>query len=579
MGNILTDRATASGARGGGTAQVRRLWSLPYAVHVAALATILLAVLVVIRPHIAYSSDEGAAILQARLLRSTGHWLINDPVARLDPKALARPIPRADVGVKGRAPYGKHPFYPLVLLAASWLVGPVGYLLVSVLGTVAAAAAAGVLARRLDPLLDRPVLWAVGVVSPLWFDSFWVIAHSLAAGTGAVGVLFLVWGVEAAGVRRFASFVGAAVAVAATAALRSEGLVLAIAIAIGAGAWAVVAKAITPLGAAVAALAGGAATRLVERHTSTAILGAGSQPVGVPGAGMSFVSARIDAFRSTIIHPAYGTDRQALILVAGALALLLGAVVARRTGSARVITDAAIAATLLYAAWAVVGLRTPIPGLLVACPAAGAAAICFDIEALRRPIGALLTVTVVVGAGAVLATEYYYGGGVEWGGRFFAIFWPLAVPPLAFGVLRLPGPQRRALLTGIVGTGLALAVTGVVSFHQVHRSSQETSDAVERCAREAGPPGSPLLDSRPLAVSTDRLLPQIDWGTFDRYEWLNPDVGDLGPYMARVRSAGVQRLVLATLIPKQELPQPGYRQVASCPAGPGFTVVVLQAVP
>ena len=54
----------------------RRLWRLPLVAHAAALFVLLLVVLPLSRPGTAAMSDEGAAILQARLLEHSGSWLL-----------------------------------------------------------------------------------------------------------------------------------------------------------------------------------------------------------------------------------------------------------------------------------------------------------------------------------------------------------------------------------------------------------------------------------------------------------------------------------------------------------------------
>src|SRR5436309_3446270 len=111
----------------------------PLWLHCAGLAVVLLVVLPFTKPGVAYTSDEGAAIVQARLIEDTGSWLQHDTLARFDPAAKARPFPHGDVGTKGRAPYVRHPFYPLVLAAVDEIAGTAGLYLLGVAGTVLAA--------------------------------------------------------------------------------------------------------------------------------------------------------------------------------------------------------------------------------------------------------------------------------------------------------------------------------------------------------------------------------------------------------------------------------------------------------
>src|SRR5437764_9461418 len=62
----------------------RRLWRLPLAAHAAALFVLLLVVLPLTKPGTAAMSDEGAAIVQGRLLEHTGSWLLPRSLPGID---------------------------------------------------------------------------------------------------------------------------------------------------------------------------------------------------------------------------------------------------------------------------------------------------------------------------------------------------------------------------------------------------------------------------------------------------------------------------------------------------------------
>src|SRR5207248_696951 len=111
----------------------RRLWQLPLVAHAAALFVLLLVVLPLSRPGTAAMSDEGAAILQARLLEHTGSWLLPPSLPSIDPQSHAAPFPRGDSGPRGLAPYARHPLYPVVLSGAHRLAGTAGYYLLGLL--------------------------------------------------------------------------------------------------------------------------------------------------------------------------------------------------------------------------------------------------------------------------------------------------------------------------------------------------------------------------------------------------------------------------------------------------------------
>jgi len=230
----------------------------------------------------------------------------------------------------------------------------------------------------------------------------------------------------------------------------------------------------------------------------------------------------------------------------------------------------------MYGLWLVDGNRLALPGLLVAFPALAAALVCAHRSILRSRTGAVLAVSAAASVIGVLATEYWFGGGVEWGGRYFGLTLPMAAVPLAAGVELLLAPQRRALVAGLAGTSLMVSGVALVSSAHVHRQTADVFAAIDRCAQTAGSPTSPLLDDRPLVVSTLRLLPQIGWSTYDRYQWLTPPIPDLSTYLARAKSAGVRRLVLVTDEPGRDRPAGGYGVSGSCPTSTGLTVEVLR---
>ena len=170
----------------------RRLWGARVGWHLLALAIVLLALVPVVGTSSSFSSDEGAGIIQARSLASGDGWIVRPPMPAVDPEGEWYPLISAEQGTKGFAPLAKHPAYS-VLLAAGYRAGGVPAMVaLSVLGTVAAAGFAAAIARRLDPVLARPCLWVVGLVSPLFFDSFLVMGHTIGAAFAAGAVLFAI---------------------------------------------------------------------------------------------------------------------------------------------------------------------------------------------------------------------------------------------------------------------------------------------------------------------------------------------------------------------------------------------------
>ena len=161
---------------------------------------VLLALVPVVGTASSFSADEGAVIVQARSLagKLTGGdgWIVEHPVPEVDPTGVNYPLENADRGENGFAPYAKHPLYPVLLAVADRAGGVTAMVLLSLAGTLAAAALAAGLARRIDPALARPTLWVVGLASPLLFDGYLVMAHALAAALAVGAVLLAVRAVE-----------------------------------------------------------------------------------------------------------------------------------------------------------------------------------------------------------------------------------------------------------------------------------------------------------------------------------------------------------------------------------------------
>jgi hypothetical protein len=527
----------------------------PLWMHCAGLAVVLLVVLPLTKPGVAYTSDEGASIVQARLLEDTGSWLQHDTLARFDPAAKARPFPHGDVGTKGRAPYVRHPLYPLVLAAVDEVAGTAGLYLLGVAGTVLAALAAGFLMRRVRPGLEPLALWVVGVASPLFFDSFIVLAHTVAAAAVAFAVLCAVRAWDEGRSRRGWDVVGVALLTALASALRTEAAFLAGGVAAGAAlaAWRSPAVRARALAVGAATIVAVAFVRVLEHLVAVHVLG-GAVSSGEPGQSSGpILSGRWHGFLATWLTPGYrrsGGGEAAL--VAAVLLVAIAVVFARRGGSDSICRGLLVAAGLLYLLRLVVGPVESVPGLVMAFPIGWAGAWLVGRRDVTGAGGILLLVAAVVAAG-VLATEYSIGGGVEWGGRYFAIAIPIAVPALVAAQARVQSVDiRQALVAFGVVASVSLCVIAVQSLRHTHAATRLLLAGVGNGATQAGPPGGGL-DSRPVVVSTERLLPQIAWDRYNRYQWGAPETAELAPFVHRLAEGGVQRFVLVSADPQRQL--------------------------
>jgi hypothetical protein len=555
----LVDRAAAP-VDAGTTPAWRRCWGAPVGVHVAALALVLLALVPVVGTVSSFSADEGAAIIQARSLAGGDGWIVEHPVPEVDPTGASYPLENSAVGTNGFAPYAKHPLYPVLLAAADRAGGVVAMVLLSLAGTLAAAGLAAALARRIDPGLARPTVWVVGLASPLLFDGYLVMAHTLAAAAATGAVLLAV---KAAERRSPALTAAVAPSVAAAVMLRTEAVFLAAALA----ATAVVVFRRRGLLPAAAAGAGALGAVAAEYVWSGAILGgavAGGGAGAAPLAG-SGLAGRVDGFVLTWLTTGYEASGLVnLALVAMLASTTLAAItVRRRPGETRAVVALSVTAAAAALTALLAGPANIVPGLVVAFPLLAAGIVLVDRSTLRTPVARLAAGTFALFALGVLATQYARGGSGEWGGRYFALGLPIAVPVLLAAIAErgraLAPAARRAAAGSLVVVVVSLASMGIGGLRANHGHNDAMNDAVRRATASVG--GSPVV------LAGSGTVARQGWPTFDEGRWLL-DQGDAGTRAAlldRLAAAGDTTVVRVTRDPADV---PGYDVVAVDHGGP-----------
>ena len=521
---LLADPPALAPARRRG---LRRLWDAPLGAHVFALGLVLLALVPVIGTGTSFSADEGAAIVQARSLSRGGGWVVEHPLPEVDPENVYYPLELSAEGPDGTAPFVKHPLYALLLAGADRVAGVTGMVLLSVLGTVVAAGLAGLLARRIDGGLARPTVWAVGLGSPLLFDGYLVIAHTLGAACAAGAVLaaavaferrsrlaavaVMPWIATAVLFRTEAAFLGLGLAAAAAVVgLRRDRAVAAM---VGAGSVLAVLLARQAESVWIVRILGGTAT--------------GTGPTNpMPTSG--FLADRWDAFTLTWLRPSYDAPPLAELLLVLMLATVLLAAYTVRRGRPGATTIVAVAAGSAVAA-VLLAPDNIVPGLLIACPVIVAGLVLAGRDTVGTTTARLAAVTSGVFALAVLATQYPTGGSGEWGGRYFALALPVALPVLV-AAIRARG--SRPLVAGLVVCSLAMGVMAVGALRSTHRFGADLLAAVDRTAPGPG---------RPVLVTTTARVPRLAWPTFDDQRWLLSKPGDLATLVDRLGDVGIER--------------------------------------
>jgi hypothetical protein len=540
--------------------------------HAAALLLLLVGLVPLARWQEVFQADEAAALAQGDLLRDGDGWTAPNPSPTIDPELRALPLDNSDVYADGTwAPFAKHPAYAALVGASMLGLGGVGPILLSVLGTLVAAVAAGLLAERLRAGTGPLALWLVGVGSPLLFDSYLVIAHALGAGVAAVLGLGAIRGVAQgrAGAGLLLGLVAGSVLLGL---LRTEGLLLSLGLAAALGVEWLRSRPGPSLRLGMAVGGGGLAGFLVDRRLGGLLIGepVGSSGIGSTGGGQGLVQDRLEAARVSLVEPTFfsGPGRAGLVL--GTVLLLAVAVLARRAPTERALPIvAALGAVLVVTRLA--SSDDPVPGLVVAFPLLPVGLLSLRGDDLTPP-ARLLAVASGLFALGVAATQYAAGGGGGWGGRYFAIGLPLVVPVAAVGLRRLldalPPRAGRVVAGSFAAATLALGLLAVTSLHQ---GRVATGDLVDEVVAASGPARAPV-------VTTVAALGRFGWEHSVADGWLSTTAEGLPALAARVREVS-DRAVLVTSEPEAEIPLlgPGWEAGSRVRVGRATTVVVLVA--
>ena len=426
-----------------------------------------------------------------------------------------------------------------MLAAADRVGGRAGMVVLSIVGTVAAALLSALLARRIDPGLAVPALWAVGVASPLLFDGYVVIAHTLGAACAAGAALLLLRQLDER--RSWIALGGAAVLLVVGMLLRTEMLFMGFALG---AAVAIVGITRRSRGTVLMGLVPAAAVAVgfgLDRLFQGLILqGGGATTSAVAGESGGLITGRIIAFGITWLLPSLSADgAAALVLVVAAMAVV-AVVLARRTPPERdgVRLFAVVAAVAAVARLAFGG--SAVPGLLVAFPlfVAGLAALRRDTFAgmPARFLGASFGLF----AAGVLATQYATR-------RLVGVGWPLlrhraaahrAGPP-ARAPRRRPAarPADRTRRSRERGWWSRLRRARSPS----SRSGKHTKQSIVSSPQSTKPPSKILRTTEdfPSCSPPTAALGRFAFPLLDRYRWLYVPADRLPEYAQRLRDLGV----------------------------------------
>jgi hypothetical protein len=521
-----------------------RLWSARLVWHVLALAVVLVAGAWISDPGSAWSSDEGAALIQVDLLLD-GTWSYRYPYPDLGGDVLdeAAPFEHGDVTPSGEAPFAKHPVYPILLMPFHVAFGPWGYVLPSMIGTLVAALVAGRLSNEISPGGERATLWLVGLASPLYFDSFVALGHTLAAAAGSIAALAVVRGIQGSW-RPVPATLGVAAAAALGVTWRSEAVFIGVGLFVAAAfiAWrepAVRSRAAWVGGGAVLGVTAAFVAEWVARR---AIVGGAPQGT-VPRTHGRWLVGRADGIVATWLDPSYDAGSQADLMLSLAVVALVGAFVAIRLGRWEAARVAAVVAVVGYTLRIVLAPPATIPGLILACPWI-LALVWLRRTDLRSLSARVIGIAAVVSTTGILLTQHSRGGGQEWGGRYFAVVLPLVAPLVVMAVRSTAARWSPAQLLDPVLVlcsiiiGASLLFVGFEELRNKHLGADRAAATLalveERNPEVARPPGGGPIVFTP----GERLVPQILWPVFDEYTWVSPDGETSQTYADRLAATG-----------------------------------------
>ena len=506
-----------------------------------ALALILTVVLLVVRNGQVMNADEGAVLIQAQVHHTTGGWVMH-PDPHLDPTGKFFGVHLGDGSGTDRYPFVRPPIYPL----AVGLLLPHGGLDLVMAAHLAAllvaALGVGMLTEHLRQGRGVQAFWLAGLLSPLFFDGYWVIAHVISAAA-AVWATYAVLRLleEDTPIRWVAVWLGGlltAVVFRNEAALFGAALAFGTLVMIRRDAWR------RPVGLSAVSLMTTAFGYEVMKVWQSAVKGWAPTRLYSPTYAGGWLDGRVRSIQQTILSPSQSGGSAGAVSLLAAL-LVIAAVVALRSGKVSPSLTVGLAAGGV--ALSIVRLFMPadlVSGLLMAAPLIVVAAVTIPIADLRRPGVRLIAAVAATSAVLVAATQSGDGGGSEWGGRYFHVALPLVIVLAALSLDRLLAAGRVAgrVVLGGLAVSLLLSVQGV----QVDRAARRVADTVVTTAWNAADQTSSARQrGGPVIVSTWVAGGRFSWQRFTDGRLLTFEFDRDGAELARnLRESGVDEFVL-----------------------------------
>jgi hypothetical protein len=516
-----------------------RLWRL-LRVHLAVFALALISLAPFMRVNTAWTVDEGLYSYQVRALQQ-GDWKIDYWAAPIDPDGRWFPLKRHEKGRDSYFPYVKSPAYPLLMWAATRVVGDsIGLHLFPILGALGAAAAAWLLASLVDRRAAPFAFW-IAALGPVVINAYVIWAHAPSAAvaglTAYAATRALRGGITATRVA------GLCIGIASGVLLRSEGLLFAAALAaaLGAlGALRLLARAPNAARAVwLAATAGTTALTVnaLEHRWVVSIVGHIFSNDYVRNDGLPYWEGKILGARHILLDVSYLETGTLLTIVELVMTVVVTVATARALSRsefrAHVVASVAM---FMVAALLVVRFLGPsdtVPGIIPAWPIAIIGLILFKWR-LANQVERVLAGVIVLELLATLATQYPEGGGFEWGARYLSPLYPLIAALAALALYRtIQGSSisaRRHLVPLMVLLTLIPAAGGLRAQTSLRSKVDQWIQIVE------GAPG--------VVITTDEWLAQGAFRTYPAHEWLHVQSPEIPTALTRLGEAGYKDVIV-----------------------------------
>ena len=146
---------------------------------------------------------------------------------------------------------------------------------------------------------------------------------------------------------------------------------------------------------------------------------------------------------------------------------------------------------------------------------------------------------------AVLITQDFGGGGVQWGGRYLFLALPAALPPgiaaISLAVERIDRRTASVVVAAVVIGAAAMTVTSVRLIADRHTATVGVVTALADAATDAGPAGD---GGGPVVFSPFTNVGRMAWETVGDTRYLLMPEDEVMEYIDRFADEPIERFVL-----------------------------------